>query len=98
GFLQLFLAEGAVIFKVVGISGATNNRFTGGAECLGFSALSQGVIEDDNVGPFDVLFTIAGFRHKAVGDVSFFFGFDVVTNFMSFFNDLPGNIADQAGE
>jgi len=49
---------------------------------MGFLSLSKSVIEDDDVGPFGVLFGVFGFRHEAVGNVGLFFIFDVVPDFV----------------
>ncbi len=98
GFLQLFLAEGAVVLEIVGVGRAADHRLSGSTKGLGFCALAEGIVEDDDVGPLAVFFVIAGFGDKAVGDVAFFFVFDVVADFVAFFDYLPGDIADQAGK
>jgi hypothetical protein len=54
--------------------------------------------EDDDVGPFGVLFGVFGFRHEAVGNVPLFLIFDVVPDFVAFLGDLPGDVADQSAE
>ncbi len=98
GFLQFFLAEGAVVFEIVGVGRAADDRLSGGAESLGFGALAEGVVEDDDVGPLAIFFVVAGFGDEAVGDVAFFFVFDEVADFVAFLDYLPGDVADQAGE
>src|SRR6202040_2480534 len=78
GFLKFFLAERAIVFEIVGVGSAADDGLACGAEGLGFGALAQGVVKDDDVGPFAVFIVVAGFGDKAVGDVAFFFVFDVV--------------------
>ena len=34
----------------------------------------------------------------SVGDVALLFGFDIVANVVTFFENLPGDIADETGE
>ena len=84
GFFQLFLAEGTIVFEAVGVFGAADDGLAGGAESLGFGALAEGVVEDDDVGPLGVAFPVFGFGDEAVGDVALFFGFDVVADVVAF--------------
>jgi len=98
GFLQLFLTERAVVFEIVGVRGTTDDRLAGLAEGLGFGALTKGVVEDDDIGPLAIFFIVAGFGNEAVGNVAFFFVFDVVADFVALFHDLPGDISDEAGK
>src|SRR4029077_18959099 len=77
---------------------AADYGFSGGAEGLRFSTLAEGVVEDDDVGPLAIFFVAAGFGDKAVGDVAFFFVFDVIADFVAFLDYLPGDVADQAGK
>ena len=65
---------------------------------MGFLSLSESVIEDDDVGPFGVLFGVFGFRYEAVGNVGLLLIFDVVPDFVAFLRDLPGDVADQSAE
>ena len=51
---------------------------------MGFLSLPESVIEDDDVGPFGVLFGVFGFRHEAVGNVGLLLIFDVVPDFVAF--------------
>ena len=98
GGFELFLAEGAIVFESVGVGGTTDDGLAGGAKGLGFGALTEGIVEDDNVRPLGVLFPILGFGDKTVGNVALFFGFDVVANVVAFLEDLPGDVTDKTGE
>src|SRR4029077_11829513 len=40
GFFEFFLAEGAIIFEIVGVRSAANDGFTGSSQCLRFGALA----------------------------------------------------------
>ena len=60
--------------------------------------MAESVVEDDDVGPLGVAFPIVGFGNEAVGDVALFFGFDVVADVVAFFENLPGDVTDEAGE
>ena len=51
GLLQLFLAEGTVVFEAVGVFGAADDRLPCRAQGLSPSALPEGVVENDDVGP-----------------------------------------------
>ena len=51
GLLQFFLAEGAIVLEIVGVRSAADDGFAGSAESLGSSALAEGVVENDDVGP-----------------------------------------------
>jgi hypothetical protein len=94
----LFLTEGAIVFEAVGVRRAADDGFAGGAESLGFGALAESVVEDDDVGPFGVFFPVFGFGDKAIGNVTLFFGFDVVTDVVAFLVNLPGDVTDEARE
>ena len=96
--LSCFLAEGAIVFEAVGVGGAADNGLAAGAEGLGFLALAEGVVEDDDVGPLGVFFPVFGFGDEAVGDVALFFRLDVVADVVAFFENLPGDVADKARE
>ncbi len=96
GILQFFLAEGAIVFKSVGVGRAADNRFASGTQGLRFGALSESVVEDDDVGPLGVLLPVGGLGDKPVGDVAFAFRFDVITNFVTFFENFPSDIADES--
>ena len=98
GFLQLFLAEGAIVFETIGVFSAADDGLARVAEGFGSGALAESVVEDDDVGPLGVALPIFGFGDEAVGDVALFFGFDVVADVVAFFEDLPGDIADEAGK
>jgi hypothetical protein len=98
GFFQFFLAEGAVVLKIVGVGATADDRFSGRAEGLCFAALAQRIVKNNDIGPFDVFFVIAGLGDKTVGDVPFLFIFDVIADLVTFFDDLPGNVSDEAGE
>jgi hypothetical protein len=98
GFFQLFLAEGAIVFEAIRILRATDDRLPRGTESVGFGALAESVVEDDDVGPLGVTFPIFGFGDEAVGDVALFFGFDVVTDVVAFFENLPGDVTDESRE
>src|SRR5437879_11994171 len=98
GRFELFLAEGAVVFEAVGVGGSADDGLAGGAKGLGFAALSQGVVKDDNVGPLGVFFPILGFRDKTVGDVTLLLGVDVVADVVAFLADLPSDVNDETRE
>src|SRR5258708_2050375 len=85
GGLELFLAEGAIVFEAVRVGCAADYGLAGGAESLSLSALAESVVEYDNVGPLGVFFPIDGFGNEAVGDVALFFGLDVVADVVAFF-------------
>src|SRR5262249_24315571 len=94
GFFQFLLAEGAVVFQLICVGGATYDFLSFGAQGLRFFTLSQSVIKDDDVRPFGVFLRVFGFGYKAIGNIGFFFLVDVVADFVSFFGNLPGNVAD----
>ncbi len=98
GFFQFFLAEGAIVFEIVGVRRAANDGLAGRAQRLRFRALAESVVKDDNVGPLRVFFPVFGFGDKTVRDVAFFFVVDVIADVVAFFEDLPGDIADEAAE
>ncbi len=98
GGFQLFLAEGTIVFEAVPVRRAADDRLAGGAKGLSFGALAEGVVKNDDVGPVGVLFPVFGFGDEAVGDVALFFGFDVVADVVPFFENLPSDVTDEAGE
>ena len=65
---------------------------------FGFGALAERVVENDDVGPVDVFLPIVGLGDEAVGDVALFFVADVIADFVAFFEDLPGDVADESGQ
>src|SRR5262249_43367260 len=65
---------------------------------LRFGALTQRVVENDDVGPGDILLPVGRLGNKAVGDVAFFFVVDVVADFVALFDDLPGDVTNQSRE
>ena len=98
GFFQLFLAEGAIVFEAIGIFGAANDRLASSTESVGLGALAKSVVEDDDVGPLGVALPVFGFGDEAVGDVALLFGFDVIADVVTFFEDLPSDVTDEPGE
>jgi len=92
------LAEGAIVFEAVGVGSAADDGLARGANGLCFGALTESIVEDDNVGPLGVFFPIAGLGNKTVGDVALLFGFDVVADVMAFLEDLPCDVTDETGE
>jgi hypothetical protein len=97
GFLQFFLAERAIVFEIVGVNGAADDGLPCCAEGLGAGALAESVVKNDDIGPFvGVFFPIERFGDETVGDVAFFFILDVIADVVTFFKNLPGNIADEA--
>ena len=95
GSLQLFLAEGAVVFKTVGISGAPDDFLTLGTEGLGLLTLSERVVKDDGVCPAGIFLPVGGLGYEPVGNVAFLLSLDVIADLMPFFQHLPGDITDQ---
>src|SRR5262249_16346369 len=77
GFFQLFLAEGAVVFQLIGVGTASDDLLSLGAKRGCPLALAERVVEDDDVGPVGIFVRVFGLRHKAIGDVRFFFFFNV---------------------
>jgi hypothetical protein len=61
---------------------------------LGFFALAQGVIENDDVGPVLIFFPVFGFGDEPVGDIALFLIGDEIADLMALFGDLPGDIAE----
>ena len=98
GFLQFFLAERAVVLQPVGIGRPANHFLSLFAERLGFFALAERVIENDDVRPVDVFLPILRLGHESVGDVAFLLVPDEVADFVSLFGNLPGNVADEPRE
>jgi 3-oxoacyl-[acyl-carrier protein] reductase len=98
GFLQLFLAEGAIILQRIALGGAADDFLSLGAQGLCFLSLAERVIEDDDVGPFGVLLGVLGFCHEAIGNIGFLLISYVVPDFVAFLGDLPGDVADQSAE
>ena len=98
GLLQLFLAEGTIVFEAVGVRGAANDGLAGSTERVGFGTLPQRVVEYDDVRPLGVFFPVEGFIDEAVGNVALFFVVDVIADVVAFFGNLPGDVADQARE
>ena len=99
GLLEFFLAEGAIVFEIVGVGSAADDGFAGGAKSLRAGALAEGVVEDDDIGPIGgVFFPVFGFGDEAISDVTFFFVFNEIADVVTFFEDLPGNVADETGE
>ena len=95
GLLQLFLAEGAIVFEAVGVFGAADDRLAGSAQGLSLRALTERVVEDDDVGPLGVFLPVDGLGNEAVGDVALFFVVDVIADVVAFFENLPRDVADQ---
>ena len=99
GFLEFFLAEGAIVFKIVGVDSAADDGLASGAKSLGASALAEGVVKDDDIGPFvSVFFPVDGFGDEAVSDVALLFVVDEIADVVTFFKNLPGDVADEAGK
>ena len=98
GVASSVLAEGAVVFEIVGVRRAADDGLAGGAQGLGLGALAEGVVEDDNVGPLAVFFVVGGLGDETIGDIAFLLVFDEVADFVAFLDDLPGNVSDEAGE
>jgi len=63
---------------------------------LGFGTLTEGVIEDDDVGPLRIFFPVGGFGDEAVGDVALFFVVDVIADFVALLEDLPSDVTDES--
>jgi len=78
GLLQLFLAEGAIVFEIIGVRRAAMTGCRRRRRVCALVPLAEGVIKNDNVGPVGVLFPVLGFGDEAIGDVAFFFRFTVV--------------------
>ena len=68
------------------------------AQRLRFFALAERVVEDDDVRPIYVFFPVLRFGDEAVGDIALFLVADEVADFVAFFGNLPGDVADQSGE
>ena len=66
------------------------------AQGLGSAALTEGVVEDDDIGPLGVFLPIAGFGDEAVGDVAFLLVVDVIADVVAFLENLPSDIADES--
>jgi len=97
-FFKLFLAKRTIVFEIVSVWCTAYDGFAAGAEGLGFGALAEGIVEDDDVGPLGVFFPVQGLGYEAFGDVALFFVVNVVADFVTFLSDLPGDISDEAGE
>jgi hypothetical protein len=69
--------------------------FAGIAQFFGFLALSQYIIEYDDVGPVDMRFPVIDFIDKTIGYRSFLLGLDEISNVVSFAGNCPCDIADQ---
>ena len=95
---QFFLPKRAVVFQTVGVRSAADYFFAFLAKRLRFFALAEGVVENEDVRPVDIFFPIFGLGHKAVGNVALFLVADEVSDFVAFFGNLPGDVADQSGE
>src|SRR5215472_15850987 len=95
---QFFLAKRAVIFEFVAVGSTADYQFSASAQRLRLFALTQGVVEDDDVGPLLVLLPILGLRDEAVGDIAFLLVGDKIADFVALLGHLPGDVADQAGE
>ena len=63
---------------------------------MSFSSLTQGVVEDHDIRPADVRFPVRGFGNEAIADVALLLGVDEIFNVVAFFQDLPGNVSDEA--
>ena len=79
-------------------SRAADDGLARGAKSLGFGALAESVVEDDDIGPLGVALPVFGFGDEAVGDVALFFGFDVIADVVAFLENLPGDVTDESGE
>src|SRR5260370_9111916 len=84
-----------MVFEAVRVRGAADHGFAGSAEGLSLGALAESVIENDDVGPLDIFFPIFGLRDEPIGDVTLFFGFDVVADIVAFLKHLPGNVPNE---
>ena len=97
GLLELLLAEGAVVLEAVGVGRAADHGLALLLQLGRLLALPEHVVEHDHVGPVDLLLPVVGLRHEAVGDVLLLGVADEVAGLMAFLQDLPRDVADQAG-
>ena len=98
GFFEFFLAEGAIVLEAIRIGCAADHFFALLAQRLRLLALAERVVEDDDVGPVDVLLPILRFGHESVRDVAFLLVPDKVADLVALFGNLPGNVADESRE
>ena len=77
---------------------AADDRLAFFAQRRGLLALAERVVEHDNVGPVYIFLPVFGFGDEPVSDVVLFFVADEVADLVAFLRDLPGDVADQAGE
>ena len=68
------------------------------AQRLRLLALAERVVEDDDVRPVDFLLPVVDLGHEAVGDVALLLVLDEVADLVAFLHDLPGDVADEAGD
>ena len=53
------------------------------------------IVEDDDVGPFDLRFPVVGLRDEPVADLPVALGLDVVLHGVALAVDLPRQVGDQ---
>ncbi len=66
--LQLLLPECAVVLEPVRVRGPADDRLAPLPKRHGLLALSERVVEDDDVGPVHVAFPVVDLGDEAVGD------------------------------
>ncbi len=98
GLLQLLLAERAVVLQPVGVGRAAHDGLSLRPHRHGLLALPERVVEDDHVRPVHVLLPVVGLRDETVGDVLFLGVADEVADLVAFLQDLPRDVADEAGQ
>ena len=98
GFFEFFLPERAVVLQAIGIRRSADYLLTLLAECLRLFTLAQRVVENEDVRPVDIFLPVFGLGDKAVADVALLLIADEVANFVTFFGNLPGNVADESSQ
>src|SRR5262249_17531794 len=97
-FLELLLAEGAIVLKPVGVWRASNYYIAFRPQRLSFLALAECVVEHDHVGPIHLTLPVARFWHETVGNVALLLVLNAIAHFVAFLRHLPGDVTDEPAD
>src|SRR5262249_52902947 len=84
-----------VVLEPVRVWRASDYSIALRAQRLSFLALTERVVEHDDVGPRHFALPVAHFRHETVSDVALLLVLNAIADFVAFLRHLPCDIADQ---
>ena len=91
-FFEFFLSESSVVFEFVCVGCAANDVFALCSEFVCVCAVTEDVIENNDVCPVNVSFPFVCFGDEAVADFFVVSVFNVVFDVVSLFDTVPCDV------